>query len=228
MTRSSGSAELSPGLTPGLSAFAMCESAAPAPLWPAMTMRVTLGAAAATPPLSSIHFFSVCRRVTISLTYGVASKSLPPVLLNCDVQAALRQHDHQLLLLAVLELLRGLVERDVADRRDVGRVDAPAQVLHVLARALHRLVERAEAAERAMRALGVAVQEDDDLDRTLRVEVVRHEHDRLADRVLRGELRDVLPALLILGLMLAPVPSFSPSSGIRRTLPTGRSSSFQS
>ena len=68
MTRSSGIAELSPGLTPGLSAFAMCESAAPAPLWPAMTMRVTLGAAAATPPVSSFHFFSVCSRVTISLT----------------------------------------------------------------------------------------------------------------------------------------------------------------
>ena len=108
-----------------------------------------------------------------------------------------------------------------------GGVDAPAQILHVLARALHRLVERPEAAERAMRALGVAVQEDDTSIDSWR-QVLRHEHDRLADRVLRGERRDVVPALLILGLMLAPVPSFNPSSGIRRTFPTGRSSEFQS
>jgi hypothetical protein len=181
-----------------------------------MTMRVTLGAEAATPPLSSLPFLLGLQARHDLVDVGRGVEVLAAGLAELRVEPALRQHDHELLLLAVLELLRGLVERDVADRRGVGGVDAPAQILHLLARALHRLVEGPEAAERAVRALGVAVQEDDHLDRLPRVEVVRHEHDRLADGLLRGERRDVLPALLVLGAHARARALFSPSSGILR------------
>ena len=59
------------GFTPLIAltaSFAMLESAAPAPLWPAIVTRVTEGAASITWPLPSFQRFSVFRRVTISVT----------------------------------------------------------------------------------------------------------------------------------------------------------------
>src|SRR5262249_28120317 len=121
-------------------------------------------------------------------------------------EAPLREHDDELLLPARLQLLLGLVEGDVPNRR---RVLGPWRQLALgepgaipllpvgprraqILRARRGIRELAPAGERPRaRGLGEAVEEDEDLDRLRRVERVGDEHDRLALRGLRRERVDV-------------------------------------
>src|SRR3954470_3845907 len=110
----------------------MWASVAPAPLCPAMSMRDAPGVASTTLPFPSRHRFSVRSPGHDLADVWPGVEVLVPVLAELRVQTALRQHDHELLPPALLELLLGLVESDVAHRRGVRRVHPLAQALDPL------------------------------------------------------------------------------------------------
>ena len=193
-----------------------------------MTMRVTLGAAAATPPVSSSHFFSVCSRVTISFTYGVASKSLPPALLNCEVRPPCGitiTSCFSWLSSSCPSAWSSATSRTGATsfasmprRRSCMCLPAPFTVLSSVRKPANgRWVPSVWPCRKTTTSIGLFAFSPSGT-------------STIALPIACSELSSGMSCqpFCSLGLRLAPVPSFNPSSGIRRTFPTGRSSEFQS